>query len=391
MDFQETQYATNGYILEKRLGQGASGTVWLIRRNDEYFALKHISYHEQIDPIRINLHGGDRQQALNALRNNLETLRREISIVQDLSGRSSHLVRYFDHECREAGSERDVCIDIWIRKEYCDHVLSDLIENRQIGLYAALRYIIHISLALVNLHSKGIVHRDIKPANIMVTGDLSKAYAKLDDFGQARRIGPNYTCSYRHQGTFLYSAPEVDDNMPNIDWKRADIFSMGTTAYETLTGNVPFWEDDMRTLDQRSFEDRLSSNKRCHRLGVMDSLDDCLKALLLKATHPDANLRFPDAEAMHEELVTCVKGMGDRSMKDFCLTRNSAAIERARVLYQALCDVRQQADDWRCLGNVAYHEGRTDDAAQCYRKAIDIDPDDKYSKENLDTVTAENH
>jgi serine/threonine-protein kinase len=103
-----------------------------------------------------------------------------------------------------------------------------------------------VARALAFAHERGVVHRDIKPGNILLAGSS----AMVTDFGvakaltSARRTAPTdpadgLTTDGASIGTLLYMAPEQAAADPEIDG-RADIYSLGVTAYEMLTGAPPF-------------------------------------------------------------------------------------------------------------------------------------------------------
>jgi eukaryotic-like serine/threonine-protein kinase len=103
-----------------------------------------------------------------------------------------------------------------------------------------------VARALAFAHERGVVHRDIKPGNILLAGGS----AMVTDFGvakalsSARRTDPDavghaLTTDGASIGTLLYMAPEQAAADPDIDG-RADIYSLGVTAYEMLTGSPPF-------------------------------------------------------------------------------------------------------------------------------------------------------
>jgi eukaryotic-like serine/threonine-protein kinase len=102
-----------------------------------------------------------------------------------------------------------------------------------------------VSRALVFAHERGVVHRDIKPGNILLAGGS----AMVTDFGVAKALSSarrasadvahGLTTDGTSIGTLLYMAPEQAAADPDIDG-RADVYSLGATAYEMLTGSPPF-------------------------------------------------------------------------------------------------------------------------------------------------------
>ena len=99
--------------------------------------------------------------------------------------------------------------------------------------------IIQIAEALAHAHSRGFIHRDVKPKNIMLTKD---GVAKLADMGLARQASDAAGAleeAGKAFGTPYYIAPEQVLGDPNID-ARADIYSLGATLYEMLTGRPPY-------------------------------------------------------------------------------------------------------------------------------------------------------
>jgi serine/threonine-protein kinase len=92
---------------------------------------------------------------------------------------------------------------------------------------------IQICDALIYAHSKGFVHRDIKPHNILLSEDGT---AKVTDFGIARATDLS---SVSALGTPLYMSPEQCRGQESPD-TRSDIYSLGATLYEMLTGETPF-------------------------------------------------------------------------------------------------------------------------------------------------------
>jgi serine/threonine-protein kinase len=112
-------------------------------------------------------------------------------------------------------------------------------NNRPLPEKRALEIIIQIAEALAHAHSRGFIHRDVKPKNIMLT---KEGVAKLADMGLARHSSDAAGAleeAGKAFGTPYYIAPEQVMGDPNIDF-RADIYSLGATFYEMLTGRPPY-------------------------------------------------------------------------------------------------------------------------------------------------------
>ncbi|HEY3258176.1 MAG TPA: protein kinase, partial [Gemmatimonadaceae bacterium] len=121
-----------------------------------------------------------------------------------------------------------------------------LARDRELPVSEAVRVLRQVAAALSYAHKNGVVHRDIKPDNVM----LSDEFALVTDFGVAKALSASSGSSATGSasgltglglaiGTPAYMAPEQAVADPTVD-HRADIYSWGVMAYETLTGWPPF-------------------------------------------------------------------------------------------------------------------------------------------------------
>jgi eukaryotic-like serine/threonine-protein kinase len=129
---------------------------------------------------------------------------------------------------------------------YVDGESLDITLRRRgtLGSRETLSILKDVARALAFAHERNVVHRDIKPGNIL----LASGSATVTDFGVAKALssarrsgekGAGLTNTGMSLGTILYMAPEQAAGDPEIDG-RADIYALGVTAYEMLSGAAPF-------------------------------------------------------------------------------------------------------------------------------------------------------
>ncbi len=122
---------------------------------------------------------------------------------------------------------------------------------------------------LQEAHKIGILHRDVNPANIMIEKDEKgepKPY--IMDFGLAKEVSePSVTQDGMIMGTLYYMSPEQSKGLNQKLDRRSDVYSLGATLYEILSGKPPFTGNFIEVLDkiqnQTIKKIRSSHTKRC--------------------------------------------------------------------------------------------------------------------------------
>jgi PAS domain S-box-containing protein len=112
-----------------------------------------------------------------------------------------------------------------------------------------LRCGISLATALSQVHSRGLIHKDIKPSNVLVNGAMDQAW--LMGFSIASRLPRERQSPQPPEfiaGTFLYMAPEQTGRMNRSIDSRCDLYALGVTLYEMLTGSPPFSATDSMEL-----------------------------------------------------------------------------------------------------------------------------------------------
>lgn len=147
--------------------------------------------------------------------------------------------------------------------------------------------------ALDYVHSRGVIHRDIKPSNIMVESDSN---IRLMDLGIARMNDGNKFSQYGFIGTPQYAAPEqiLRDKTRTVQINAAtDLYALGITFYEILTGVNPFDADtEVDTLTRQMRE----------ALPPHDAIPKRIMNVISKATEKEQSKRFQTSDEFRKAL-----------------------------------------------------------------------------------------
>ncbi len=135
-------------------------------------------------------------------------------------------------------------------------IADDLAEGKVFSESEALDIIVQVAKALAHAHANGLIHRDVKPKNIMIS---SNGTVKLADMGLARAVTDVEAAQSeagKAYGTPYYIAPEQIRGKIDIDG-RADIYGLGATLYNMLTGRVPFMAEDSADVMRKHLREKL--------------------------------------------------------------------------------------------------------------------------------------
>lgn len=266
------------YVIEKKIGRGAMGAVYLARdpRINRPVALKVIPIEKEFEDEE------------------LEEARLRFFREAESAGRLTHpnIITVFD-----AGEDKHLA---YIAMEYLPglQLTHYTDQNKLLAPRKVLELCARTADALDYAHNQQVIHRDIKPANLLY--DLRADILKISDFGVARLTDNNRTKTGIVLGTPMYMSPEqlAAEDLTG----HSDLFSLGVTLYELLAGEVPFKATNIAVLMTKiTSEDPVPVSNR--RAGIPPSVD----AVLSKALAKRPENRFANGGEMASALRNCAK------------------------------------------------------------------------------------
>ena len=156
----------------------------------------------------------------------------------------------------------------------------------------AVDFAIKIAEGLKAAHSRGIIHRDVKPQNVILAEDHN---LKVADFGIARAVTAQTASTSQAMGSVHYISPEQAKG--EFTDERSDIYSLGITMYEMLTGKLPFTGDTAVSVALAHVNDDVTPPSVYN-----PTIPVGLEQVILKCMEKDADRRYQDADSLISDL-----------------------------------------------------------------------------------------
>jgi len=268
------------YELERELGRGAMGTVYLGRdpRINRVVAIKAIPIVEEFSETE------------------LAEARARFFREAEMAGRLRHvgIVTVYD-----AGEDGGIA---WIAMEYLQgEILSQYtVPERLLPPATVLEVVARVADALDYAHSQDVVHRDIKPANVLY--DPATRQIKITDFGIARLTNTSSTRSGIVLGTPSFMAPEQLEGR-NVTG-RSDLFALGVTLFQLLAGQLPFRADSMTGLMYK-----IANSPHPPLKTIRPDLPPCVTSIIDRALQKDPAQRYASGADMAKALRACARAL----------------------------------------------------------------------------------
>ncbi len=266
------------YQIEKELGKGAMGVVYLGKdpKIGRMVAIKTMALSQEFEA------------------DELKDVKERFFREAETAGRLSHpnIVAIYD-----AGEEHDLA-----------YIAMELIKGHDLTRYTkpdkllptgdVIQLIARAAQALGYAHSNNVVHRDIKPANMMLVEETGAL--KLMDFGIARIAGSSKTKTGMVLGTPSYMSPEQLAGK-KVDG-RSDLFSLGVTLYQLLTGQLPFHAESMASLMFK-----IANEAHAPVLSIAPTLPPQIEPILAKVLNKDFEQRYQSGAELADDLLRLLK------------------------------------------------------------------------------------
>lgn len=182
--------------------------------------------------------------------------------------------------------------------------VSSRVDQGAIPVQEALQYLDQVLAALDFAHRQHVIHRDIKPANMMLTQDGT---VKLMDFGIARSDAEpkKLTATGTTLGSLSYMSPEQVTGQPTDE--RSDLYSLGISFYEMVTGVKPFQGDSDFSIMAAQINQAPTPP-----VVLQPGLPAIVNDIILKSIAKDPAERFQSAEAFRYAVKRAAQGIRDQ-------------------------------------------------------------------------------
>ncbi|WP_313955685.1 AAA family ATPase [Paraburkholderia sp. BCC1884] len=173
--------------------------------------------------------------------------------------------------------------------------------GRPLEMTHFLRLALNLAIAIGHVHRRGLIHKDIKPANVLV--DAHDAL-RLTGFGIASQLQQERQTPAPPEiiaGTFAYMAPEQTGRMNRSIDARSDLYSLGVTLYEMLTGTLPFMASDaMEWIHCHIARQPPPPSER------VSGIPAPVESIVLKLLAKTAESRYQTASGVEADLRACL-------------------------------------------------------------------------------------
>ncbi len=291
------------YRIEKQLGRGEMGVVYLGHDSKigRTVAIKTMALANEFDEGR------------------LPDVRERFLLEAATAGRLRHPNIVTIYDVGEDGGLAYIAMDYLSGSPMSAYTRT----GQLLSVKEVLQVAIQVAAALDSAHKQNVVHRDIKPANIIY--DRETGVASVTDFGVACITDAVKTKSGMILGTPAFMSPEQLAG-ERVDG-RTDIYSLGVTLYQLLTGELPFQADSISSLMYKI------ANEPPERVTARRAeLPACVGEVIVKALEKDPEARFQRGGIMASVLRRCLQKMDESCGDLYYATSDNNERDRKKIM-----------------------------------------------------------
>lgn len=243
-------------------------------------------------------------------------------------------------------------------------------KKGKLSVKEATSIAIQVSLGLEAAHNCGIVHRDVKPQNIIISTD---GKVKLSDFGIAKAINSN-TITANVMGSVHYSSPEQVRG--GISDAKSDIYSLGITMYEMVTGRVPFDGDTTVSIAIKHLQEEIVPPSI-----YTPDLPYSLEQVILKCTQKNPDRRYQNVGELIDDLK---KSLIDPQGNFVAISPLASHAETANMSDREMSEIRRGMDmkERRAADERRHEEAYQRERERERRRDYDDEEDDDDEEES---------
>ncbi len=347
------------YQLEKLLGKGGNGVVYLAKRIDDFS--KEIAI--KIIPT------------FSATKANKDNFRRERQILARLE--HENIARILDGGTTEDGTP-------FLVMEYVDGLpLDEHCRKENLSVNRRLLLFLEVCQAVTFAHRNLIVHRDLKPNNILVNRD---GKIKLLDFGIAKLL-QDETTDFSTKQTFKgnaftpeYASPEQING--DVITTASDVYSLGVVLYELLTEKRP------HSFKDKPLNEILRSITNEEIVFPTQNRNSELEAIILKALAKNPRRRYQSANELQHDISNYLNGLPISARPNTAIYRARKYISRHKISLAVAAGILLLSFGW--IATVVWQTSKTAKQAQENRRvaysAEMILAANEYENTNLNRV-----
>jgi serine/threonine-protein kinase len=264
--------------------------------------------------------------------------------------------------------------------------LKNYIEKKsRLSIKEAISIAIQVSMGIEAAHNNHIIHRDIKPQNIIISKD---GKVKVTDFGIAKAATSN-TITSNVMGSVHYTSPEQARG--GFSDEKSDIYSLGCTMFEMLTGHVPFDGETTVAIAIKHIQEEMPSPRE-----YVPEIPVCVEKIIFKCTQKSPDRRYQNMGELivdlkkslitpDEDFVTMIdvdtsaatKAITEEDMAEIKERTGSFAVEEVHMRLNE--EAAKAKNKQKSIQVIAPHDEEEEDAEDEYE-----DDDEEYDDDDLD-------